>query len=510
MCELQLEGISKAFCAVKALENIDFTAKAGEIHAILGENGAGKSTFIKILSGVLQADKGTIFIDKKKVFIRKPIDAIRAGIGVVFQELSAIGNMTVAQNIFFNNWSKKSDFFIHKKELQKKTLELFHEFEIKNIDPEAILGELSLFQQQIVEIIKVLIRNPKIIIFDEATSALPNNEAQWLLKMMGKLAGNGKIVIFITHKMNEIEQCCDWVTVFRNGKKISTHKVKETSKDELVSEMIGRHLSAYYPEIYSYCQNDIIMSLRNLSVGKRVFDVNFDLYKGEVLGVGGLAGQGQIPLFLALFGILPYKGDIKIQDQLTVINSPSDAIKNGIALVPEDRKEEGLVQTMSIKKNITMSILESISRYGVILKNDEDRRIENAIDSLSIKTSDMNQDIVNLSGGNQQKVLLSKAIQSNPKIFLSLDVTRGVDVGTKVEIFKFIRDMAEKGNTVLYYSTDIDELVNICDRIIVFYNNTVSAVFKSEEFEKEKILKACIGEMNNNVGVSGVETCAQQ
>jgi ribose transport system ATP-binding protein len=494
MLELVAKNISKSFFAVKALDNVDISVKSGEVHAILGENGAGKSTLIKILGGAIRPDSGTIAIDGKEILLKKPKDAIRAGIGVVYQELSLMGNMSVAQNIFFENIQGQKRLLINKNILRLKALKLFQEYEISSISPDDIVEDLSLAQKQIIEILKIISRKPRIVILDEATSALTDKEVIWLLTLAQKLASEGKIVIFISHRMNEIKTGCDRITILRNGKNAGVCKAKETNNNELVSLMLGRDFSSYFPERISHASSEVLLKTENLSVKNKLHDINFELFKGEVLGVGGLAGQGQVALFLSLFGIYPHEGKLIVNNKKLKISNPGDSLRNGIALVPEDRNLEGLIQNMSIKENLTLSILKKISKFGFISKTKENHYVNQAIDNFKIKTDDKDEKVFSLSGGNQQKVLLSKFILTGPKIFLSLDSTRGVDIGTKVEIFALMRQLAREGNAVLYYSTDIEELVNICDRVMVMFDNTIKAILQESEITKENILKISVGE----------------
>ena len=501
-------NISKSFGAVKALDGVTFEANLGEVHAILGENGAGKSTLIKIFSGVQRADNGTVTLLGEKLEFRTPKEAIKNGVGTIFQELSLMHDLTVAQNIFFEHWPKSKGPTIRRRQLREKTMELLREYDINDIDPDKRIDELSLSQQQIVEIIKVISRNPRIVIMDEATSALSQNRVQWLLSLAQRLAREGKLVIFISHRLQEIKQSCNRVTVFRNGKDVGMREMCKVDNDELVAMMIGRKLSAYFPEWHRVATDEVLLETKSLSISKLLHDVSFQLYRGEVLGVGGLAGQGQIPLFLSLAGVATVRGEIILEGRRIVMHGPSDGIKHGIALIPEDRSTEGLVQTMSIRDNMSMSSLRTISRWGFIDKKKEDRVVTEAIEKLSIKMGSANDPMISLSGGNQQKVLISKFLMIAPKVILMLDPTRGVDVGTKVEIFKLVRKIAEDGNAVLYYSTDMSELIGICDRVMIMCDNTISGILAEPELTNENLLKLSVGE--RILSESGTETCKNE
>ncbi|MDD5017491.1 MAG: sugar ABC transporter ATP-binding protein [Eubacteriales bacterium] len=489
-----VKKISKSFGAVKALDEVNFSAEHGEIHAILGENGAGKSTLIKILSGVQQADEGTITLNGKELRFKSPKEALACGIGTVFQELSLMQDLTVAQNIFFEHYPKSKGIIIDKKLLREKALELFQKYDIMDIDPDIRTNQLSLSQQQMVEIIKVISREPSIIILDEATSALTQNRVHWLLDLARKLADKNKMILFISHRLQETRQNCDRVTVLRNGRDVGVRTLNEVDNDELVSLMIGRKLSAYFPEWKPMASEQPQLEAKSLTIDKYLNNVTFTLRKGEVLGVGGLAGQGQVPLFLALAGIRHATGEIMLDGRKIVLRNPGDALENGITLIPEDRSTEGLIQTMSIRINLLLPSLSIFSKWGFLNRKQSERAIEEAIERLEIKMGSSDDMVMSLSGGNQQKVLISKYLMLNPKVFLMLDPTRGVDVGTKSEMFRLVRKLAEEGNSVLFYSTDLSELTGICDRVMVMYDNSVFDTLVGEEITKENILKASVGE----------------
>lgn len=494
MTELIVRDVFKTFTSTKALDGANFSARLGEMHAILGENGAGKSTLIKILSGSLQYDEGEIFFNEKKLRIKSPMDAIRAGIGTVYQELSLIKDLSVAENIFFNKVSERKFHLISRSDINKKTSLLFEKYGVVDIDPDTQVDQLSLSQQQMVEIVKILSREPKIIILDEATSALTDNKVEWLLSLAKKLASEGKLILFISHRLQEINSSCDRITVFRNGKDVGVCETKNTHNDELVSMMLGRRLSAYYPQKIKYATEQAVLEIKNVNVGKALRDANLKLRKGEVLGVGGLAGQGQLPLFQMLFGILAYHGEVLVHGKPHLLKNPGKCLELGIAMVPEDRATEGLVQTMTVMENMSLAGLKLFSKAGFIRRKREEEKVNQAIARFSIKASSKDARVMDLSGGNQQKVLLSKFLMLNPNIFLLYDSTRGVDVGTKAEIFSLVRKLAEEGNAILFYSTDIEELVNVCDRVVVMCNNTIAAVLNDEEISKENILKLSVGE----------------
>lgn len=493
MDELVISNVSKSFGAVKALSKVSFTASFGEVHAILGANGAGKSTLIKILSGFQRADEGTITLDGKKLDITCPKDAENLGIGTVYQELSLMHELTVAQNLFFGQWPDSHGGFINRKKLEKKAKATLAKYGVDDIDPAEKVANLPLSQQQIIEIIKVIIRDPKIIIMDEATSALTANKVEWFIGIMRHLADQGKIVIFISHRLQEIKDGCDRITIFRNGQDVGIRSIANMDEDEIVSMMLGKKLDSFYPEYIDHTQPEILMRVEDLHIEGELEKTSFELKKGEVLGVGGLAGQGQIPLFLGLSGATRHTGRITVEGEVVHIASPRESLKHGVVLIPEDRSREGLVQSMSIRTNISLPVLKRISKLSLINRKMEDANVSDAVSRLSIKLSSPEANVSDLSGGNQQKVLISKYLVTSPKVFLMIDPTRGVDVGTKCEIFKLVRALAEQGCGVLYYSTDNEELLNICDRVMVMCDNAIADTLASNEITKENIMRLSIG-----------------
>jgi len=494
MGELIVTNLSKSFGSVKALEKVNFSAKFGEVHALLGENGAGKSTLIKILSGYQTADEGTITINGEEYKATSPTDAINKGIGTVYQELSLMHDLTVAQNLFFEHWPEHKGFVINKKKLYREAQELLARYDIDDIDPYLETSKLTLSQQQMVEIVKVLMKDPKVVILDEATSALTTNRVEWLLNLARKLADEGKLVIFITHRLQEVKSSCDRMTVFRNGQSVGVRENIDLDDDEIISLMIGRSMEQYFPERIDHTVEEPLLEVDDLYFEGLLNHVSFTLKKGEVLGVGGLAGQGQLPMFEALGGIFSPHGTIVIDGKKLGHRTPRRCIDNGIVLIPEDRARHGLIQTRSIKENISLPALKKISKLGIINKKAERTLVQSCIDKLQVKLGSPDDKISSLSGGNQQKVLISKFMANDPKVFLMMDPTRGVDVGTKSEIFKLVRQLAEEGCGVLYYSTDMEELVNVCDRVMVMCDYKVVGTLTRENMTKENILKLSVGQ----------------
>jgi len=494
--DLELKNISKSFSGVKALKNVNFGANYGEVRALLGENGAGKSTLIKILAGSYTADEGEIWLDGKQLHIKSPKDAFEQGIGTVYQELSLAQNLDVAHNVFLNDSRLKTGQMINRREIERKTQELLDEYEIDGVSPTDIVRELSLPYQQMIEIIKCLAKDPKVVILDEATSALAEDRVKWLLRIARKMANDGRIVIFISHRMAEIFEGCDNVTVFRNGENAGERVLSETNPDDLVSMMLGRKQQGYYPERIDHSTDEDMLKIEDLRLKEKLVGVNLSVKKGQVMGVGGLAGQGQSELFRVLSGALVATGGKMFVDgKESHLKNPADSIKNGIALIPEDRSTQGLILPLSIRENIALPVINDIKKFGVLVDRKKEKKIiDDSMDILKIKASDAEARVSSLSGGNQQKVVFAKIFATNPKLFLLYDCTRGVDVGTKAEIFTLVRDLASKGNGVLFYSSDVEELVNLCDSVAVMYDGKVSAVLDGADITKENIILASVGE----------------
>jgi len=497
MADLEFINITKTFDGVYALKNATFSCNRGEVHALLGENGAGKSTLLKVLSGAYQADSGEIKIFGETARIRNPIDAMGYGIGTVYQELSNIPDLTVSENIFVGRIPENRIGYFKKKELYQMTVDLLREYDVEDIDPNAKAGTLSLSKRQMLEILCMLSKNPEIIILDEATSALTENRVKWLLSLARKLADQGKIVIFISHRMSEIKDGCDRITILRNGLTVGEMDVKNVDMDAAISLMLGRKIGTYFPELTSCVREEKALEVSDLQYEHVLNGVKFDLYKGEVLGIGGLAGQGQAELLLSLYGVLKGKGTIAANGEQYKIKSPKTSLKNKIALVPEDRSSQGLLMPFSIGFNISLPSLGKLKTGPLLSKSKEAVIVDKYMEDLQVKAESKEMAVMNLSGGNQQKVVLAKTLATEPALLLMHDITRGVDVGTKKDIFTLVRDLAEKGNAILYFSTDVEELVNVCDRVIVMFDGKVGATLSGDTLTLENIISASIGELKN-------------
>jgi ribose transport system ATP-binding protein len=478
------------------LNRADFFACAGEVHAVLGENGAGKSTLIQILSGAIPADEGDITLRGAPFRPANPREAERSGVAPVFQELSLVPDLTVAENIWFRREHLTWFGTIARRDLRDRTRALLSELGLSAIPADSLIRHLSVAERQLVEIAKAISSNPAILILDEATSALPPQEVDWLLRLARKRAEAGGLVLFITHRMAEVRRVADRITVLRNGETVGTHPASGLGDDEIVTMMLGRRLDRLYPERYATVTTRVALRVCGLAVGRRLRGVDLELREGEVLGIAGLQGHGQRELFLALFGVLRARGLIEVWGRKTVIRDPRHALSKsvGMALLPEDRRLQGLLLGKSVRENLTLPIVARLLRYGFISLRREATLVAGAIQRLKIKVDTPEQPAGTLSGGNQQKVVLAKLLLTPARILLFYDPTRGVDVSTKSEIFRLMRDLASQGYAILFYSTDLPELVHVADRVAVMSYGRVAAVLDGEGLDEERILHATLAE----------------
>jgi len=493
---LEVSGLTKRYGGIVALSGAEFSARQGEVHALLGENGAGKSTLIQILAGAVRHDEGTIKLNGVLYAPANPDAARAAGIAAVFQELSLIPDLTVEQNIWFRREALSPFGTVRHGQTRDETLSLFRKYAFPALQPDREVRRLTLAERQIVEIAKGLASDPTILILDEATSSLPAREAEWLLGLTRQLATEGKLVIFISHRMAEVRNIADRLTIFRNGSTVAAHDALAVSDDVIVAQMLGRKLDRLYPERKPTATHRIAIKVRDFSAGKRVHGASFDLREGEVLGVGGLQGHGQRELFQGLFGSTRSRGSLEIWGKPRTINNPRQALigSQGLALVPEDRRGQGILLSKSVRENLTISVIRRFSDFGLLNRQKEQALVKEMVDFLRIKTSTPEQAAGTLSGGNQQKVIFGKMLLTEARILLLYDPTRGVDVGTKGEIFKLMRDLAAKGYAVLFYSSDLPELVHVADRVMVMRNGEIAATLEGEANSEEGILRAAVFE----------------
>jgi len=492
---IELSDITKTFPGVKALDNVFMKIISGEVHALVGENGAGKSTLIKILAGVFHPDgkNGLIKIAGKEVNLDNPIIAQECGVSVIYQEFNLLPYLSIAENIFLGRLPTKKSGIIDWKKANSDANEILLSLNL-DIDPRTFLKDLSVAQKQIVEIAKALSLKARIIIMDEPSAVLAGEELNYLFDVIRSLKERGITVVYISHRLNEIFEIADRATVLKDGKIVGTLKIQDAKKSELIEMMIGRTLDETFPKSANG-KGKKILEVKNISTKNLIYNVSFVLHKGEVLGVAGLVGSGKTELARALFGIDPMtKGEIIIDDKTINNFYPKKAVNLGISLVPEDRKSHGLVLKLSIRKNITLPVLNFFTKIGLIRKNSELKYVNDYVEALDIKAPGINKIVQQLSGGNQQKVVVAKWLGTNPKVFILDEPTRGIDVGTKKEMYNIIRDLAEEGAGVIMMSSELLEIIGMSDRILVMHQGEIAGELKSDEASEERILRLAIGE----------------
>ena len=484
---LEMNHIRKEFPGVLALKDVSLQLRAGEVHALLGENGAGKSTLIKILGGIYARDAGEIVIDGKVVHIDSVHDAQKYGISVIHQELVLVPHMTVAENIYLGREPLKSGRFVDFKKMHDDAKKLLDSFEL-DIRPEEEISELTIAQQQMVEIIKALSFNAKILVMDEPTSSLSEKDVDFLFENIRKLKKAQVGIIYISHRMSELKQIADRITVIRDGEYIGTKDTKTTDNDELIAMMVGRQLTNYYTRTFGN-PTEKVLEVKNLRDGKLLKDVSFHLFKGEILGFAGLVGAGRSELMKCIFGIDPFQsGEILLNGNPAVIRNPDEAMKKGIALVPESRKLEALFPDQTVKYNITIKALGEFI-HGIHVNNAQETKITREyVDKMAIKTPTYQQVVGNLSGGNQQKVVIGRWLATKPKILILDEPTRGVDVGAKAEIYAIMNNLVKEGVAIIMISSELPEVINMSDRVVVMSNGRITACLPREGLTQEKIM----------------------
>lgn len=488
---LELKNIYKSFPGVKVLEDVTLQVRPGEVHALMGENGAGKSTLMKILMGIYKADQGSIFLEGKETAMHGPKDAMSKGISMIHQELNTVLDMEVAENVFVGRELLKKGMeklkIVDIARMREETGKYFREMNI-DIDPRAKMRTLSVAEMQLVEIVKAISLNSRIIVMDEPTSAITEKEATVLFAQIERLKKQGVAIIYISHKMDEIFRISDTITVLRDGQWIGTKPAKELDNDMLIKMMVGRELTDIYPKDPVEI-GDVILEVKNLSRGKKVRDASFSLRKGEVLGIAGLVGAGRSELVETIFGLyLKTGGQIFLHGKEVHIKSAADAIKNKMALITEDRKQTGLNLIVSVKENIASVSIGKLSNHGIVNDKKINEVSEKYIKELKIKTPDGNAIVGNLSGGNQQKVVLAKWLLDEPDIIIFDEPTRGIDIGAKRDIYLLINNLAKEGKAVIVISSEMAEVMGICDRILVMAEGRINGEVQREEFSQEVIM----------------------
>lgn len=482
---LQMKGISKRYGGITALDNVEFDLLEGEILCLLGENGAGKSTLMKILSGVVPPSAGEIFLNGQKIDLKNPEIAHHYGISTVYQELIQFPDMTIMENIFVGRYPKKNGL-VDFSELKKRTLELMDELNI-HFEPDEYIRNLSVAQRQLVEIMKAVSFHSKIIIFDEPTSSLTTEETAILFRIIDDLKKKNISMIYISHRLEDIFAIGDRITVLRDGRNSGGGMVKELNTDQVIALMVGRNVENQFPK-KKVPIGEEILRVEHIQ-NEKVKDASFSLRKGEVLGFGGLVGAGRTELIRAVMGLDKCTGKIYKNGKEIVNKSPSDAIANKFALVPEDRKDQGLVLIRTLLHNIEMSSLRTLSKFGFMVGKKEDECASDYMKQLHVKAASYNQNAGDLSGGNQQKVVIAKCLATKPDILILDEPTRGIDVGSKAEIYEIMNDLVEQGVSIIMISSELPELLNMSDRIIIMREGVITGEMSADEASEEVAMK---------------------
>ena len=506
-----MEGISKRYGGVRALEEASLTVHGGRVHAILGENGAGKSTLIKIMSGVVAPDQGRMALDGQDVRFPSPAAANAAGIVCIFQELSLIPDLSVADNIVVSNPPTRFGM-IDRRAQRRIAEEALARAGGEDIHPMALVKDLPLSRRQIIEIAKALARKPRLLILDEATSALTASDVTKVFGVLKRLRAEGLALLFISHRMHEIAEIADDCTIFRNGRNVATYRAGSKTDNEVVEMMIGREYSHDFPPkpALAATGKPPVLEVRKLSWTQRLSDISLSARAGEIVGLGGLDGQGQRELLLALFGVLRgVSGEILIDGKPVRISGPraAKAKRIGMALIPEDRKTEGLMLPMSVMDNLSFASLGGLSRGGIIDRAAERRAVDQMIKLLAIRSDGTSVPAGSLSGGNQQKLVIAKWLMIAPRIILLNDPTRGIDVGTKQEIYVLLRKLADSGAAVVLYSTDYDELIGLCDKVLVLYDGSIKRTLTGPEITERALIGSALN-IDTGEREAGVEPVA--
>lgn len=487
---LEMKEIEKSFGSVKVLHGINFTLKEGTVHALMGENGAGKSTMMKILAGIYKYDEGIVAIQDQPMEFQTPKQAQDAGIAMIHQELSAIPEMTVAENIFLGREPRKG-LFIDYKKMWYDTEAVLENLGV-SINPRQKIGKLKLADQQLVEIAKAISLNAEIIVMDEPTSAITDKEVDLLFQIIEELKKQKKGIIYISHKMDEIFKIADDITVLRDGHYVNSWPAEEIDDQILIKNMVGRELNEIYPKAKAKIEN-VLLEVKRFSKEGQFEDISFGVRRGEILGLAGLVGAGRTELMHTIFGLTkPDEGELYLNGEKIEIHKPKDAIGYKIAYVTEDRKLEGLVLEMGVGANITLSSMKELSNAIFVNSREEQRTIVDQIKQLHIKTSNHRQKVGSLSGGNQQKVVLAKWMMKDPKLLILDEPTRGIDVGAKSEIYKLMGEFVRQGNAIIMISSEMPEVMGMSDRILVMSNGVLSGELKKDEFNQEQIMQMAV------------------
>lgn len=485
---LEVKHISKSFPGVKALDDVSFVAKGGAVHVLCGENGAGKSTLMKIIDGIYQPDGGDIFVRGETVEIESPIKAGELGISMIFQELNYMPEMSVEESLFVGRWPKTHYGRIDWKTIRKRTLQLLEQ-EGLSFNPETKLKTLSISNLQMLEILKAISRDADIIIMDEPTSSITSREIKTLFTKIDELRARGKAIVYISHKMEEIFQIADEISILRDGRVVETRRKDKFTIDSVIALMVGRTLEHGYPK-EDIPPGDVVLEVEHFSGPSGFTDVSFNVRKGEIVGFAGLVGAGRTETARALFGLDEHtQGAVKVHGKPTRIKSVQDAIASGIVMLSEDRRRFGIVPVRDVKENVTLASMEQFFQKGHLNKTKERRKVADICSRINVKMSSIDVPVSTLSGGNQQKVVLSKWMLREPDILILDEPTRGIDVGAKFEIYKLMTSLAREGKSIIMVSSELPELIGICDRIYVMADGQITGELARPEFSQEAIMR---------------------
>ena len=503
---LETVDVSKTFFSNKVLDDISFSIDYGEVLGLVGENGAGKSTLVKILTGVYKPDSGYIKIDGSRTDIKNISIAKNNGINIVFQELSLTNNLSVAENILVGKIPSNRIGFINSRKLYGMANELIKKFKV-DIKAQDIVERLSIGNRQIVEILKAISSNPKLLILDEPTSSLEESEVENLFKLIAELKKNNYSIIYISHYLDEVFRITDNILVLRDGRKIGILKKDEVSKEELIRKIIDKDIKDFFASSSKKIKSEeVLLEVKNISDIGKFKDVSFKLNKGEIVGMAGLVGSGKVDVCKTIFGLSKkYSGDILLKGKKTILNSPVIAKKKNMSFIPEDRKVAGLFLLDSVRNNIISSVLKRVSRLNFLSNGKIVKMVIHFIDLLRVKVSNIDQNVTYLSGGNQQKILVSKCLASEPEVLIAVDPTRGIDVGSKVDIHEILREQARKGVGVILVSSELDEVINMSDKILIFVDGKITETIYSKDFDNQKISLAINQGINDKEKSNGKE-----
>ena len=483
------ENITKKFGGTAALSDVCFKIKKGEVHCLCGENGAGKSTLMNLCGGIFQPTSGKIKINGEEVKINSISHSEKLGFSIIHQEVPLCLNMSIAHNIFMGSSKSTKGLFLNEKFMEQETKKLLEEFKL-NRNPSDLVGSLSIAEQSIVQIAKAIYFKPKILIMDEPTAALTNDQRAVMFDIIKKLKKeNGTTIIYISHRLEEIMEIGDTITVLRDGQFVTTEKVSDITIDELVNLMVGRKLNTD-EDVVSYNTGERLLKVNNLTRKGEFENISFELNKGEILGLGGFVGAGRTEVLMSLFGFTkPDSGEIIIEDKAVTFNSPSDAIESGIALIPENRRDDALVEEMTIMQNAQMVIIKDLVKGFLIDKKQANKKMAEMVTKYTIKANNVNLPILTLSGGNQQKVIISRWISNSPKILLCDEPTRGIDVGAKAEVYSILRSIAKEGIGIIIVSSELPELLYLSDRVLVMHEGRITGQMMRKEATEEKFMR---------------------